>query len=156
MKNPPVSAETIPLPDKKTLYPQPYASLVEGRMKRKLGDYFGLTNFGVNLTRLAPGAISALLHHHLKQDEFVYILEGTPILLLGEKEYLLNPGDCMGFKAGISVAHQLVNRSPEPVVYIEVGDRAEGDGVEYPNDDLKATQLANGAWAFTHKDGRPY
>lgn len=156
MKHTPVPAESIPLPDKKTIYPQPYASLVEGRAKRKLGDYFGLTNFGINLTQLAPGAISALLHHHSKQDEFVYILEGTPTLLLGEKEYLLSSGDCIGFKAGTGVAHQLVNRSPEPVAYIEVGDRSEGDEVEYPNDDLKATQLANGVWVLTHKDGRPY
>lgn len=156
MKNTPVSAESIPLPDKKTLYPQPFASLVEGRMKRKLGDYFGLTNFGVNLTQLAPGAISALLHHHAKQDEFVYILEGTPTLFLDEKEYLLNPGDCIGFKAGAGVAHQLANRSSEIVIFIEVGDRTEGDEVEYPNDDLKATQLASGVWVFTHKDSRPY
>lgn len=156
MKNTPVSAESIPLTDKRTLYPQPFASLVEGRMKRRLGDYFGLTNFGVNLTQLAPGAISALLHRHAKQDEFVYILEGAPTLFLEHKEYLLNPGDCIGFKAGTGVAHQLANRSSEMVVFIEVGDRTEGDEVEYPNDDLKATQLASGIWAFTHKDGRPY
>lgn len=156
MKHTPVLAESIPLPDVKTIYPQPYAALVEGRSKRKLGDYFGLTNFGINLTQLAPGAISALFHHHLKQDEFVYILEGTATLMLGEKEYLLSPGDCIGFKAGAGVAHQLVNQSTEAVVYLEVGDRSQGDEVEYPNDDLKATQLANGVWSFTHKDGRPY
>ena len=72
------------------------------------------------------------------------------------KLYLLKPGDCMGFKAGTGVAHQLVNRSAEPAIYIEIGDRTEGDEVEYPQDDLKATQLANGVWALTHKDGRPY
>ncbi len=156
MKRAPVSGESISLPAKNTIYPQPYASLMEGRAKRKLGDHFGLTNFGVNLTQLAPGSISALLHHHSKQDEFVYILEGTPTLLLGEHEYLLSPGDCVGFKAGTGVAHQLVNRSAVQVAYIEVGDRTEGDEVEYPNDDLKATQLPNGVWAFAHKDGRPY
>lgn len=156
MKLVPVQAVSVPLPDKKTVYPQPFASWVEGRTKKKLGDHFGLTHFGVNLTELAPGAISALLHHHSKQDEFIYILEGTPTLLLGEKECLLSPGDCMGFKAGMGVAHQLVNRSEKPVLYIEVGDRAVGDEVEYPNDDLKANQLPNGKWAFTHKDDRPY
>ena len=156
MKSIPVAAETIPPPDKKTIYPAPFASLVQGRTKRKLGDHFGLTNFGVNLTHLAPGAVSSLLHHHSKQDEFVYILQGTPTLMLDKQEYLLKPGDCMGFKAGTGVAHQLVNRSAEPAVYIEIGDRTEGDEVEYPQDDLKATQLANGAWALTHKDGRPY
>ncbi len=156
MKPTPLPASSVPLPEQKTIYPSPFAAQVEGRAKRKLGDHFGLSNFGVNLTQLLPGAVSALLHHHLKQDEFIYILQGTPTLVLGTQEHVLNPGDCFGFKAGNGVAHQLVNRSTALVVYIEIGDRTAGDEVEYPNDDLKATQLANGAWALTHKDGRPY
>jgi len=156
MSQSPLPAESIPVPEKKTIYPMPFATLVEGRTKRKLGDFFGLTHFGVNLTRLSPGSVSALLHHHSKQDEFIYVLEGTPTLILGEKEYLLSPGDCYGFKAGAGVAHQLINKSERPVTYIEIGDRTLGDEVEYPNDDLKAVQLANGEWALTHKDGRPY
>ena len=81
METTPISAETIPVPKKKTNYPEPYASLVEGRSKRKLGNFFGLSNFGANLTKLSSGAISALFHQHEKQDEFVYILEGTPTLI---------------------------------------------------------------------------
>jgi uncharacterized cupin superfamily protein len=156
LKHTPIPALSIPLPAQKTIYPQPFAALVEGRAKRKLGEHFGLSNFGVNLTQLAPGAISALLHHHSKQDEFIYILEGSPILILGDDEYVLKPGDCMGFKAGSGVAHQLINRSNELVTYLEAGDRTVGDVVDYPQDDLKATQLPNGAWSLTHKDGSPY
>jgi uncharacterized cupin superfamily protein len=140
----------------KTIYPAPYASLVEGRLKRKLGEYFELTNFGVNLTHLSPGAVSALAHSHSKQDEFIFVLKGTPTLVLGEDEFTLNPGDCYGLKAATGIAHQLVNQTGENVTYLEIGDRAEGDEVEYPNDDLKATPLTNGAWAITHKDGRLY
>lgn len=139
----------------KTIYPQPYASLVEGRLKRKLGEFFGLTNFGINLTDLLPGAISALIHSHSKQDEFIYILEGTPTLIIAKQEFTLHPGECYGFQAGTGIAHQLVNRSNEKVTYLEIGDRAEGDEVEYPNDDLKATQTS-GLWTLTHKDGSPY
>lgn len=156
MKQTPVSAQSIPVPERKTIYPQPFASQVEGRTKRKLGDFFGLTNFGVNLTQLSPGSVSALLHHHSKQDEFIYILQGSPTLVLGEREFIMNPGDCYGFKAGSGVAHQLVNRSEESVTYIEIGDRTEGDEAEFPNDDIKAAQLPNGQWVLTHKDGRPY
>jgi len=152
----PVQAETIPTPEAKTIYPEPFAALVEGRIKRKLGNFFGLTNFGVNLTKLSPGAVSALFHQHEKQDEFVYILEGTPTLFLGEEEFLLGPGDCIGFKAGSGVAHQLVNRSNEMITYIEIGDRTAGDEVEYPRDDIKAMLNESGAWVLTHKDGRPY
>jgi uncharacterized cupin superfamily protein len=156
VKQSPTLAKSIPASMGKTIYPQPYASLVEGRLKRKLGECFGLTNFGVNLTHLSPGAISALAHSHSKQDEFIFILEGTPTLILGQDEFTLNPGDCYGFKAGTGIAHQIVNRSNEIVTYLEIGDRAQGDEVEYPNDDLKATQLMNGVWRLTHKDGRPY
>lgn len=155
MKSVPVAAVSIPLPDKNTIYPHPFASRVAGRTKRRLGDHFGLTNFGVNLTELAPGAISALPHHHSKQDEFVYVVKGTPILVLGEEEFALKPGDCVGFKAGDGVAHQLVNRSGKPVIYLEAGDRTEGDEASYPHDDLKA-RLTKGAWQLAHKDGRPY
>ncbi|MGG6296899.1 cupin domain-containing protein [Leptolyngbya sp. AN02str] len=154
-KQAPISATSIPASMGKTIYPEPYASLVQGRLKRKLGEFFGLTNFGVNLTHLSPGAVSALAHSHSKQDEFIFVLEGTPTLVLGEEEFTLNPGDCYGFKAGTGIAHQLVNRSEASVVYLEVGDRTAGDEVEYPNDDLKATQLPNGTWALTRKDGRP-
>jgi uncharacterized cupin superfamily protein len=152
----PISAKSIPASMGKTNYPAPYAFLVEGRLKRKLGESFGLTNFGVNLTHLSPGAMSALAHSHSKQDEFIYILGGNPTLIFGEEEFILNPGDCHGLKAGTGIAHQLVNRSEENVTYLEIGDRTIGDEVEYPNDDLKATQLSNGEWMMTHKDGRPY
>jgi len=152
----PIAAESIPGTMGQTIYPEPFADRVKGRLKRKLGAFFGLTNFGVNLTHLSPGAVSALAHHHSKQDEFIFILEGTPTLILGEEEFILHPGECYGFKAGTGIAHQLVNRSTEIVTYLEMGDRTEGDEVEYPHDDLKATQLPNGVWKFTHQDGCEY
>ncbi len=156
MQQSPISAQAIPAPMGKTIYPEPYASQVKGRAKRKLGEIFGLTRFGVNLTHLLPGAVSALAHSHSQQDEFIFVLAGTPTLILGTEEFLLQPGDCYGFKAGTGIAHQLINRTEETVTYLEMGDRTAGDTVEYPHDDLKAIQLANGAWTFTHKDGRPY
>jgi uncharacterized cupin superfamily protein len=141
---------------KPTNYPEPFASRMRGREKRPLGDAFGLTNFGVNLTRLAPGAISALRHAHTKQDEFVYILEGHPTLVTDAGETALAPGMCAGFKAGTGDGHHLVNRSAQDVVYLEVGDRTPGDQGTYPDDDLRAALGPDGKWRFTHKDGRPY
>jgi len=152
----PVSAVDVPVLNRKSIYPPPFSSQVQERVKHRLGDYFGLTNFGINLTELAPGAVSALLHHHTKQDEFVYIVSGTPTLLLDEKEYALRSGDCCGFKAGTGIGHQLVNRSREPVLYLEIGDRTAGGYAVYPKDDLAFTQLADGSWILTHKDDSPY
>lgn len=156
MKPIPIDVKSIAPPNISTVLPAPFISKVAGRMKRKLGDHFGLTNFGVNLTQLAPGSASALLHRHSRQDEFVYVLQGAPTLRLNEEEYVLNSGDCMGFKADSGVAHQLVNRSNELVIYIEIGDRSADDEVEYPEDDLKAVFAPGGVWKFTHKDGSSY
>jgi uncharacterized cupin superfamily protein len=114
-----------------------------------------LNNFGVNRTTLAPGAKSALLHGHSRQDEFVYLLSGSAILLTQSGEYALNDGDCIGFPAG-GAAHQIVNRSAEDVVLLEVGDRSAGDEVHYPRDDLHAGVGDDGNWFFHHKDGKPY
>lgn len=140
---------------KPSTYPEPFFSRMAGREKRQLGDLFGLGNFGVNLTRLAPGGESALLHRHTRQDEFVYILEGSPTLVTEEGETLLAPGMCAGFPAGGS-AHQLVNRTAADVLYLEVGDRTPGDAASYPRDDIQANLGPDGQWLFTHKDGRPY
>jgi uncharacterized cupin superfamily protein len=148
-------AEDAPPRTKPSNYPEPFFSRMGRREKRPLGDLFGLRNFGVNLTRLAPGGESALLHRHSRQDEFVYILQGEPTLVTDVGDVQLSPGMCAGFPAR-GVAHQLVNRTDDPVVYIEIGDRTAGDEGTYPADDLKAELGPDGKWIFTHKDGRPY
>jgi uncharacterized cupin superfamily protein len=128
---------------------------MKGREKRPLGDLFGLTNFGVNLTRLVPGGSSALRHAHTKQDEFVYILQGRPTLHTDEGKVLLAPGMCAGFKAGTGNGHCLINETDEDVVYLEAGDRTPGDQVTYADDDLVAA-LVEGKWRFARKDGSAY
>lgn len=156
-QKPPVAlrAADAPLRTKPSNYPEPFASRMSGRFKRPLGDLFGLGNFGVNHTRLAPGAVSALRHAHTKQDEFIYILEGHPTLCTDEGRTPLAPGMCAGFKAGTGNGHMLHNETAQDVVYLEVGDRTPGDEGSYPDDDLKAS-LVDGKWVFTHKDGTPY
>jgi uncharacterized cupin superfamily protein len=150
-----IAAADAPLRGKPSNYPEPFASRMRGRDKRPLGDPFGLQNFGVNLTRLAPGAVSALRHAHSRQDEFVYIVQGWPTLRTDAGNTALAPGMCAGFRAGSGDGHQLVNETPDDVIYLEVGDRSPGDEASYPDDDLQAT-LVEGRWEFAHKDGSPY
>lgn len=150
-----VVANEAPARTQPSNYPERFASRMAGRLKRPLGDLFGLTNFGVNLTTLAPKATSALRHAHSKQDEFVYILRGHPTLHTDEGLTRLSPGMCTGFKAGTGNGHRLINETDEEVVYLEVGDRTPGDEGTYPDDDLKA-KLVDGKWTFVHKDGKPY
>ena len=149
-----VAADAAPR-TRPSFYPEPFASRMRGRTKRPLGEQFGLRNFGVNLTRLEPGAVSALRHAHSRQDEFIYVLEGQPALHTDEGLTRLAPGMCAGFPAGSGNAHCLINDTAAAVVYLEIGDRSGGDQARYPDDDLRA-DLIDGRWAFSHKDGSRY
>ena len=150
-----VEADKVPPRTIASNYPEPYASWMAGRIKRPLGDYFGLSNFGVNLTTIEPGGRSALRHAHSRQDEFVLVIEGRAVLITDAGETEVLPGMCAGFKAGQANAHHLVNKSQQRLTYLEVGDRSRGDEVSYPDDDLVAVKGSNG-WQFQHKDGCIY
>ncbi len=134
-------------------YPEPFLAAVAGRTRKRLGNPLGLTRFGVNLTRLDPGAASALRHWHTNQDEFVYVLEGELTLVTDAGETVLRPGMCAGFPSGRPDGHHLVNRSGAPAVYLEVGDRAPGDDAFYPDEDLVYRSEDN---RYYHRDGTPW
>ena len=137
-------------------YPKPFKALVAGREKRALGDAGGLRNFGVNLTQLDPGAVSALRHWHERQDEFVFVLEGELVLVTDEGESVLQAGMAAAFPAGRECGHQLVNRTNRPAHYLEIGDRTPDERVHYTVDDVAGVLDPDGRWCFTHKDGRPW
>ena len=151
-----ILAPDAPARTRPSIYPVPLASRVEGREKRPLGDLFGLTNFGVNLTRIPPGAVSALRHSHSRQDELIYILEGHPTLVTDAGETLLRAGMCAGFKAGTGDGHHMVNRTERDVTYLEIGDRSAGDTVNFPDDDLKIVVDADAKRQIVRKDGSAY
>jgi uncharacterized cupin superfamily protein len=138
-----------------TNYPAPFAARVAGRERRRLGDAAGLTQFGVNLTRLKPGAQSALRHWHEREDEFVYILEGELVLMEDGGESVLRPGDAAGFKAGVANGHHLINRGSRDAVYLEIGTRGTNERAHYPDDDLSC-HYDGETLRFTHKSGEPY
>lgn len=150
-----VEAAAVPSRTGARLVPEPFATLLSRRVKHALGDHFGLKAFGVNLTRLAAGDASALHHRHSLQDEFVYVLEGHPTLVTDGGEVKLSPGMCAGFPAS-GPAHHLENRTEHDVLVLEVGDRAAGDQVVYPVDDLMLIVGSDGKRHFGHKDGAPY
>jgi len=151
-----VRAGEVPRRQAASVYPKAFWPKVAGRNKRQLGNVFGLENFGVNLTSLEPGAETALRHCHSLQDEFVYVLEGTPTLITDAGEFELAPGDCAGFKAATGNAHHLVNRSDQLVTLLEIGNRTKGCRAEYPDDDILMHVEADGRLRFTRKDGSSY
>lgn len=138
-----------------TGYPEPFRAKVAGRIRKRLGDALGLRNFGVNLTRLEPGAWSALRHWHTRQDEFVYIVSGEAMLVTDRSRQILKAGMVVGFPAGGADGHHLINRSKRDVVYLEVGDRLPGDETVYPDNDLFLQDKA-GITSFVRKNGKPW
>ena len=138
-----------------TIYPKELAKMVEGRSKRALTDLMGLTQFGVNVTTLAPGAASSHRHWHMAEDEFCYILDGDITLISNEGEQVLKPGTAVAFPANEENGHQLVNKSAKPVTYLEIGTRAQVDQCTYPDVDMHATKVG-GKFAMRRKNGRPF
>ena len=135
-------------------YPAPFHEPCAARERRRLGDAAGLSDFGVNRLRLAPGSWSSQRHWHTHEDEFVFVLEGEVLLITDEGEEILRAGDSAGFKAGANNGHHLQNRSARDALLLEVGSRKpKEDGAHYPDIDL---QYPAGRDGFTHKDGRPY
>jgi len=136
-------------------YPPQFQGAVEGREKTVLGDLAGLSQFGVNLTRLKPGAASALRHWHEQEDEFVYILEGELVLVEDGGEIVMKPGDCAGFKANVPNGHHLINKTQRDALYLEIGTRAPHERAHYPDCDLAFERGPDGVKVM-HKNGEPY
>ena len=141
-----------------TSYPAPYDEAVRGRSRQVLGDAAGLTQFGVNLMRLAPGAASSHRHWHAGEDEFVLVLEGEVVLEEDDGEAVLRAGEAAGFPAGRAVGHRLINRSDADAVVLEVGTRSTDDTSTYTQDevDMQAVKRGSTAWTMLRKDGTPH
>lgn len=139
-----------------TTYPPPFNADALKRFNRKIGDHAGLKNYGVVLTRIEPGGQSSHRHGHATQDEFVYVLEGTPTLETDAGAQLLSPGLCAGFPAGSGDAHRFRNLSDKDVLLLVVGDRSPNDQVHYPDVDMLLAPQPDGSRRFLHKDGTPY
>jgi len=138
-----------------TVYPEPFKAEVADREKWKLGDLYGLTQFGVNLVDLAPGAWSAQRHWHTREDELIYVLEGELHLVTDSGAQALTAGMVAGFPAGQADGHHLVNWSGKPARYLEIGARYQDDEAHYPDIDL-FLEKRGGEFRFRHKNGDPY
>ncbi|MGC2414564.1 MAG: cupin domain-containing protein [Stellaceae bacterium] len=134
-----------------TLYPSPFDEPCLARQRQKLGDVAGLTQFGVNLLRLPPGAWSSQRHWHEREDEFVYVLSGEVTLVTDSGAEVLRAGDCAGFEAGDGNGHCLQNRSDRDAVALEIGSRIAGETAHYSDIDMTAH-----AGSYAHRDGTPY
>ncbi len=139
-----------------TGYPEPYRSMNQNRYVRRLGEYAGMTNFGVNLVRILPGGQSSCRHAHAVQDEMVLVLEGEITLETDAGEEIVTPGTYIGFPKGTGDAHRFVNKSDMDVVFLVIGDRTKPDDVTYPDVDMHGYHGPDGTFIYTRKDGTRY
>ena len=151
---PKIDITKVPV-ENRTGYPALFTNEVAGRFRQRLGNVVGLDQFGVNLTRLKPGAWSAQRHWHELEDEFVFVLEGELMLSEDGGETLLKAGEAAGFKSGVASGHFRINRSNADAVYLEIGTRAKHERAHYPDIDLAAVMDERGL-RFTRKSGEPY
>lgn len=136
-----------------TLYPPPYDEPCLSRERRRLGDAAGLTQFGVNLLRLPPGAWSSQRHWHTEEDEFIVVLSGEVTLVTDAGPEILRPGDAAGFKAGDQNGHCLQNRSSADATVLEIGSRIPSDVAYYSDIDMMTAEQPT---PYVHRDGTPY
>ena len=138
-----------------SIYPVPFKAMAEARARQALGDAGGLTQFGVNLTRLPPGAATAQRHWHEAEDELVFVVSGELVLIEEVGETPLRAGEAAAFKAGHADGHHLVNRSGRDAVVLEVGTRFPDERCQYPDIDL-VYEERGGTIRFTNRAGEPY
>ena len=151
---PKIDIDKVPI-DTATGYPPPHNKVVEGRSRKRLARFAGLTQFGVNVCTLKAGAASSQRHWHENEDEFVYVLSGEVVLCEDGGETVLKPGDAAAWKAGVANGHCIVNRSSRDAVFIEVGTRAQTERAHYSDIDMKVERDERG-FRYTHKNGEPY
>ncbi len=149
---PKLDPRSIPL-HKGSSYPAPFDREPAERIRQRLGDAGGLTQFGVNLLQLPPGAWSSQRHWHSAEDEFVYVISGEVVLVTDSGEQVLRAGDCAAFPRNVPDGHHLVNRSRSAAICLEVGSRIPGDFTTYPDIDMLFDPAVDG---YIHRDGTPY
>ncbi len=138
-----------------SIYPSPYAGMMAGRSSLRLGTAGGLTQFGVNLVTLEPGALSSLRHWHMAEDEFVMVTAGACTLVEDTGKTVMHAGDCAAFPAGVANGHHLRNDTDHPASFLVVGSKAKREVATYSDVDLIVT-IEDGTATFTHKDGTLY
>ncbi len=141
-----------------TIYPEPYAAMMRGRSSLRLGEAGGLTQYGVNLVMLEPGAMSSLRHWHHNEDEFVWVVEGDCTLVQDAGETVLRPGDCAAFPAGDPDGHHFINRTDRVARFLVVGTKAPQETAVYSDIDMMVhlSPGEKGRAEFTYKDGTPW
>jgi uncharacterized cupin superfamily protein len=88
---------------------------------------------GATVYEIAPGRTGGLYHFHHGAEELLVVLRGRPMLREPSGERQLEEGDVVQFPVGPAGAHQVINRTDEPVRYLMASNRPSPESVEYPD-----------------------
>ena len=100
-------------------------------LSTRLGEHAGLRRIGVNVDLVRPGERSTKFHWHHEEEECFLVLSGTGILMVGNDQYRVGPGDFFAKREGPARPHQFVNDGDQDLRILTIGEH-RGDRVEYP------------------------
>lgn len=110
-------------------------------------QHFNLMRIGVHHDRLPPGRRLSWPHAEADEEEFVYVVEGTPDLWLDGVVRRLKPGDGVGFPAGTGIAHTFINNTESDVRLLVVGEASrQRSRIHYPMNPKRNAEIGERHW----------
>jgi uncharacterized cupin superfamily protein len=111
---------------------------------------FGFKRLGIHHERLQPGRRTSYPHAESLEEEFVYVIEGTPDVWLDGVLHRLAPGEAVGFPPGTGECHTFINNTESEVRLLVVGDRhdpAMGNRIYYARNPERQARLGKDWWS---------
>jgi uncharacterized cupin superfamily protein len=110
-------------------------------------EHFGLMRLGIHHQRLPPGRRLCWPHAEADEEEFVYVIEGTPDVWLDGHLVRLKPGDGVGFPAGTGLAHTVLNNTDSDVRVLVVGEASrQRSRIHYPMHPTRNAEIGKRHW----------
>lgn len=114
---------------------------------RRIGQAAGLLRIGINLVRLPAGHRASWPHAEEKEEELVYILEGTVDAWVDGVLHPMQRGDFAAFPAGTGICHTFINNSGQEATLLVGGEADKSDNrIYYPLHPQRANDMPASNW----------
>ena len=110
------------------------------------GKHFGLKRIGIHHELLSPGRRTSYPHAEADEEEFVYVIAGTPDVWIDGELFALKPGDGVGFPNGTGISHTFINNTSSDVRLLVVGEKISGSKVYYPKNPERRQEIGDKWW----------
>lgn len=127
-----------------------------GGFGSSMGRLLGLTRIGIHYEIMPPGTRSSFPHAESHEEEFVFIVQGTPDVWIDGDLHPLVAGDAVGFPAGTGIAHSFLNNSSADVHLIVIGEKNRpGNQLNYPLNPERMVEFTRTGRAWLDAPKRP-